>query len=129
MVDKLKKKKEKQPPIEMTDKTVRILSKRMSRNRGALKSLYKHSRAKTSDSLLGFLNKDVILSILESLNNIILGNVPLTRVQYNKLNRNKKHLHKINSGSTSYTKRRQRLMQSGNGLLGDILQPILGLST
>jgi hypothetical protein len=97
----------------------------MHRNKRALQALNSVSE-NIRTSLLDSLSQDLVLALIEIARNIIIGNVPISETQFNQLRRNKKDLHELIRKNTSF-KKQKKILQKGNGLMGDIIDPVLSL--
>lgn len=96
------------------------------RNRMAILALDDLSK-KGKIAIVEKANSDLFQSLIESVKNIILGNVPLDSEQFIELQRYKKELHKL-SGRGRVDDKRKILIQSGRGnLLDAIITPIVSV--
>lgn len=98
------------------------MSKRLERNYAALQALYKANRA-IQKSMIAHGSKDLILSLVECVTNIIRGNVKLTPSQLTQLRPYENQLKRFVRKKTSQ-KERKAILQRG-GFLGTIIKPIL----
>jgi hypothetical protein len=97
----------------------------MMRNREALLALRDVS-AKARRALVGKLRGDVVDSLVELAENIIIGNVPLTKAQYDALSKHKELLDNFTSNGRSVGQR-VRVLQEGDGLLTSLLGPLANI--
>jgi hypothetical protein len=101
------------------------LSDHMTRNGEALMALREVS-AKARRALLGKLRGDVVESLVELAQNIIIGNVSLTRAQFDALNKHRELLHDLAKKRQSVG-RSVRVLQEGDGLLSSLLGPLVNI--
>ena len=102
------------------------LSKKISKNAKALQTFRSIPNSKQKD-LLEAMSKDFILAILESVENIIIGNVPLNTKQYRIIREEKKLLQRLRSKNTSYNKKRKLLLEEGEKILDTVIDSIISL--
>lgn len=97
---------------------------RVKRHLPALKALSKATK-KVQKAMISKASKDFIETLVEICMNIIKGNVPLNKAQFDSLKRFRQQLRKVTLKNTSQVKKRQLLMRGG--FLGALLKPLLGL--
>ena len=85
-----------------------------------------HSRGKRR-KLVSHASKDAIDCLCDCVQNIAVGNVPLTDDEKRKLKYHKGRMSQLLNKKVSYKKKRQILTQSG-GFIPLLLMPILGIA-
>ena len=98
---------------------------RLKRNFDFLKVLQKAS-PKQRKALLENSSGDLILCIAEVVQNILLGNVKLSKAQKSKLQKYKSVLRTVASKKTKTTNKKKLLVQKG-GFLSALLAPAIGI--
>ena len=101
------------------------MSHRLKRYAPVLKRLHKQKEAGRRKWLKQNLDKDFVECICECTQNLLRGNVPLTKQQKAKLGKRKKTLRKLIGKKLSLKKRKQ-INQSG-GFLGALIGPIVSV--
>ena len=99
------------------------MSSRVKRHVEVLQVLAKAKPA-TLKAIMNQPDKDLVHCICECTHNILRGNVPLTKAQKIKLMWYKQELRALDKKGTSQ-KRKQRILQTGGGLLPALLAPLL----
>lgn len=98
------------------------MTKRVKTHLPVLKKLRKCS-AKQRRALLESGGKPLQLCLQECAINILNGNVPLSKVQYTRLRKHRKHLRDLSKSTTSQ-KKKLSIEQKG-GFIAGLLAPIL----
>ena len=100
------------------------MSSRLKKYFAKLK-LLKDASAKIRKDILKDCSKGLLCCLCECAKNVLKGNVPLTKVQKNKLKRFKKKLRNLSSKKVR-VQDKKKIVQSG-GFLSALLTPVISL--
>lgn len=86
-----------------------------------------HAKPKERKKILAKANLVLIKSIVECIENVLKGNVRLTKEYKEKLQKYKNILRKINSTTNKLSQKKQVIVQSGGAFLPALLVPVISV--
>lgn len=84
-----------------------------------------NSKPKIRKQILKKADASLINTLLECINNVLIGNVPLNKTQKDKLKRYKNILRKLVQSNSSFKEKKNLIVQSGGAFLPALLVPII----
>ena len=105
------------------------MPKRLKKNIELLKLLKKCKNKNQIKVVLELADNDLIRCICDCTNNILLGNVKLSKKNKKNLENKAKHMRELLKPKKGIKKKRKYLIQHGGFILPALLTPIIGLAS
>jgi hypothetical protein len=102
------------------------MSEQLKRNAELLKIIFQ-SKPKQRKAILQSVDKEVINTICEFIENLIKGHIHLSPTQWQRLRRYSSTLHQLGTKKNSLKNRKEILIQKG-GFFPALLAPLLGFA-